>query len=149
MNPNILVTGGTGLLGTHMLRELLKSGYTHITATYTQDGSNIPADLRESIQWKKLVLPDVQDCYGVIAGQDWVIHAAGLVSYERSDRYRLLEVNQHGTEQLIKASLENGVQHFIYVGSIGALAAAERPRPSTSRVSAGSITPSSHSRAVA
>ena len=35
------------------------------------------------------------------------------------------------------------------VGSIGALAAAERPRPSTSLVSAGSITPSSQSRAVA
>jgi hypothetical protein len=35
------------------------------------------------------------------------------------------------------------------VGSIGALAAADNPRPSTSRVSAGSITPSSHSRAVA
>ena len=36
-----------------------------------------------------------------------------------------------------------------FVGSIGALAAAERPRPSTSLVSAGSITPSSHKRAVA
>ena len=36
-----------------------------------------------------------------------------------------------------------------FVGSIGAFAAADSPRPSTSRVSAGSITPSSHSRAVA
>ena len=36
-----------------------------------------------------------------------------------------------------------------FVGSIGALADADNPRPSTSRVSAGSITPSSHSRAVA
>ena len=35
------------------------------------------------------------------------------------------------------------------VGSIGALVAVERPRPTTRRVSAGSITPSSHSRAVA
>lgn len=36
-----------------------------------------------------------------------------------------------------------------FVGSIGAFADADSPRPSTSRVSAGSITPSSHSRAVA
>ncbi len=36
-----------------------------------------------------------------------------------------------------------------FVGSIGAFADADNPRPSTSRVSAGSITPSSHSRAVA
>ena len=35
------------------------------------------------------------------------------------------------------------------VGSIGALSAAESPNPSTIRVSAGSITPSSHSRALA
>ncbi len=36
-----------------------------------------------------------------------------------------------------------------FVGSIGALAAAARPSPSTMRVWAGSITPSSHSRAEA
>ena len=36
-----------------------------------------------------------------------------------------------------------------FVGSIGAFDAADSPSPSTSRVSAGSITPSSHSRAVA
>ena len=60
-----------------------------------------------------------------------------------------------GDQQRAKSPVQFGaIHHHILnrpnrVGSIGALAAAERPRPSTSLVSAGSITPSSQSRAVA
>ena len=59
--------------------------------------------------------------------------------------------DQEGPETPVKLGAIHG--HILNrpkrVGSIGALAAADNPRPSTSLVSAGSITPSSHSRAVA
>ena len=59
-----------------------------------------------------------------------------------------------GDQQCAKTSIQCRRHHHILnrpkrVGSIGALADAERPKPSTSLVSAGSITPSSHIRAVA
>ncbi len=60
-----------------------------------------------------------------------------------------------GDQEGVKSPVGRGTNHHHilnrpnFVGSIGALAAAESPRPSTSLVSAGSITPSSQSRAVA
>ena len=60
-----------------------------------------------------------------------------------------------GDQEGMKPPVQSGVVHHHIlnrpkrVGSIGAFAAAESPSPSTSLVSAGSITPSSHSRAVA
>ncbi|HJW27746.1 MAG TPA: NAD-dependent epimerase/dehydratase family protein, partial [Saprospiraceae bacterium] len=81
MNPNILVTGGSGLLGSYMLRWLREKGYTRLTATYQHDQQNIPVDLRDGITWKSLILPDLTASFEIVEGHDWVIHAGGYISY--------------------------------------------------------------------
>ncbi|MDQ3016795.1 MAG: NAD-dependent epimerase/dehydratase family protein [Bacteroidota bacterium] len=121
MIPRILVTGGSGLLGSHLLRWFLQNGYSNLTATYQHDEKVIPSDLREGIVWKKLRLPDIADAFEVIQDQDWVIHSAGLVSYFKEDKFKLLDVNQKGTEHIVNACLAHDVKHLVYIGSIGAL----------------------------
>ncbi len=121
MNTRILVTGGSGLLGSYLLRYFLQHGYTNLTGTYQQDEKVIPPDLREGITWKKLRLPDIPDANDAICDQDWVIHSAGLVSYFKEDKFRLLEVNQKGTEHIVNACIAHDVKHLVYIGSIGAL----------------------------
>jgi nucleoside-diphosphate-sugar epimerase len=121
MNPRILVTGGTGLLGSYMLRWFRQHGYTNLTATYQNGSKSPPADLQQGIEWKKLVLPDIQDAYEIINGQDWVIHSAAYITYNKSDKAKLLAINQEGTKHIVNACLEHQVKHLIYVGSIGAL----------------------------
>lgn len=121
MTPRILVTGGTGLLGSYLLRWFKKNGYIHLTGTFQNPNAVIPADLQEGIEWRRLRLPDVQDAFDVIAGKEWVIHSAGLISYLKEDKYRMLEVNQQGTEHIVNACLAHEVNHLIYIGSIGAI----------------------------
>ena len=121
MNPNILVTGGSGLAGSYLLRWFRHLGYTRLSATYQNKNDLLPSDLREGIEWKKLVLPDAQDAYEMISGHDWVIHTAALISYNKSDKKRLLSVNQDGTRQIVNACLEHDVKHLVYLSSIGAL----------------------------
>lgn len=121
MGPKILVTGGTGLLGSYLLRMFRQSGYDQLTATFQQSANSIPQDLKEGIEWKQLKLPDVLDTYDILEGKDWVIHSAGLISYNKSDKDRLLAINQEGTRHIVNACLENKVKHLIYISSIGAL----------------------------
>jgi len=61
MTPKILVTGGTGLLGSYLLRHFMHLGYHDLTATYQGNGQIIPTDLKEGIEWRPLKLPDILD----------------------------------------------------------------------------------------
>lgn len=121
MNQRILVTGGTGLLGSYLLRWFKKQGYSNLTGTFQNPKAVIPEDLQQGVVWKRLRLPDIPDAFDVIANQDWVIHSAGLVSYFKEDKYKLLEVNQQGTEHIVNACIAHDIQHLVYIGSISAL----------------------------
>ncbi len=121
MNSRILVTGGTGLLGAYLLRWLRHQGYAHLTATHQHPTTPVPEDLREGVIWRTLILPDAQAAYDVVREHDWVIHAAGLISYDPGDKHRLLDINRQGTAHIVNACMEHGVKHLVYVGSIGAL----------------------------
>ncbi len=121
MSKKILITGGSGLLGSYLIRWFLQQGYTQITSTYSTNPDAIAPDLREVVEWKKLILPDKMAAFDVVHGHEWVIHAAAKVSYLAGDKYRLLEINKTGTEHIVNACLAQDVSHLIYVGSIGAL----------------------------
>ena len=121
MNEKILITGGSGLLGSYLVRWFLQKGYSNITATYHHSKESIPIDVRGGVTWLPLALPDKQACTEITEGQDWVIHAAGYVSYTPADKYKLLDINQTGTELMVNACIDQKVSHFVYVGSIGAL----------------------------
>jgi len=122
MHPEILVTGGSGMVGTYLIRWLLDHGFDRITATYQgDDPAGIPEWSRSRVTWQSMRLPDLERVNTLVQGKTWVIHAAALVSYLRRDRYRLLKINRLGTEQLVNASLHHGVSHFIYIGSIASL----------------------------
>jgi hypothetical protein len=69
--------GGSGLLGSYLLRMFRQSGYDQLTATFQNNAISIPHDLKEGIEWKPLKLPDAQDTFDIVQGKDWVIHSAG------------------------------------------------------------------------
>lgn len=121
MNERILVTGGSGMLGAYILRKLLASGYTHITSTYYQHKDHIPVDLRDRIDWQPLAMPDIAATHDLVHGHDWVIHNAGLISYRKGDKEKLLDINQTGTQQIVNACLASSVSHLVYIGSIASL----------------------------
>jgi dihydroflavonol-4-reductase len=121
MNQKILITGGSGLLGSYLIRWFRQKGYSGITSTYHDSFASVPDDIKEGIRWLPLSLPDKQACNTITEGMDWVIHAAGKISYRPADKYSLLEINKTGTEHLVNACLQHQVSHFVYISSIAAL----------------------------
>jgi dihydroflavonol-4-reductase len=132
----ILVTGGTGLLGSHLLHDLVKSG-KKVRAIRRRTGreslvkrvfsyySEHPDDLFSQIEWVDADLLDFGRIEDAFEGIDEVYHAGAVVSFYPKDHKAMLKVNIEGTANLVNLSLEKGVKKFCYVSSVATLGRAE------------------------
>ncbi len=114
----MLVTGGAGFIGSHLVRELVSLGYEVRVLDNLSRGSleNLGGALSEV----ELVLGDVRDpevTTRAASGVDAVVHLAALVDVEGSIRFPELytEVNLVGTLNLVKASRR--VDSFVFSSS--------------------------------
>jgi nucleoside-diphosphate-sugar epimerase len=129
----ILVTGATGLLGSHLLVELSKTNQS-IRALYRRSEGikkveqlfqfYFPASFSEklaSIEWFSCDIEDVCAVEDAMENISVVYHCAALVSFRRRDYGKMVRVNRRGTENLVNLSLEKKVSHFCYVSSTAAV----------------------------
>jgi nucleoside-diphosphate-sugar epimerase len=133
----ILVTGGTGLVGTHLLYELAKSGRK--IRVLNRAGSNVanlhkvfsyytsdPDLLLRNIEFFNADLLDVYSLLDAMEGVSDVYHCAAMVSFEKKNLEEMMRINVEGTTNMVNAALEKGVRKFCHVSSIAALGRAER-----------------------
>ncbi|WP_028295291.1 NAD-dependent epimerase/dehydratase family protein [Olivibacter sitiensis] len=116
----ILVTGGTGFLGSTLIRQLLTSG-KKVRAT-KRPTSQIPADLSKhpQMEWVDAALNNYFELQDAFSGATQVYHCAAFVSLDPQDRQQLLETNVEGTAHVANLALENGVR-LLHVSSIAAI----------------------------
>lgn len=125
----ILVTGGTGFLGSVLIKHLVDAGHS-ITATKRQT-SEIPDFLKSSslIQW---VDADITDYFSLSeAFQDikQVYHCAAMISNQPSDANRLTHINIQGTSHIVNLCIEHRAR-LVHVSSIAAIGSNKYGNPS-------------------
>lgn len=128
----ILVTGGTGLVGSHLLFKLTDKGMK-VRATYRRTStidrvktifsyySKNHKDRFESIEWVEANLNDLAQLSDAFAGITHVYHCAALVSFDPSDYRQLRQTNIKGTANIVNLCVEHQVQKLCYVSSIASL----------------------------
>ncbi|MES2592328.1 MAG: NAD-dependent epimerase/dehydratase family protein [Bacteroidota bacterium] len=132
----ILVTGGTGLVGTHLLFDLCKSGKR--VRALKREGSNIANvkkvfsyytsdtdELLKNIEW---INADLLDVYSLAAAMDDVseiYHCAAMVSFEPQHEREMMMINVEGTTNMVNAALEKGVKKFCHISSIATITRSE------------------------
>jgi len=114
----VLVTGGAGFIGSHLVRELVFRGYEVRVLDNLSRGSL--QNIRDILSSVELVVRDIRDYEAVekaVSGMDAVVHLAALTDVEESLREPNLyaEVNVVGTLNLARASRK--VDSFIYASS--------------------------------
>ncbi len=115
---NILITGITGLFGSHLAREFSQLGQIH--GLKREDSAlGLIGDLE--IQWHIGELSNMESLLESLQGIDLVIHSAGMVSFSSKDKEKLYEVNTIGTANLVNAMLSAGVKKLVHVSSVAAI----------------------------
>jgi len=110
----VLVTGGTGFIGTELVKQLHKKGYD-ITIL---DRKDKPSEL-EHVKYIKGDLDNPAKCVFACAGQDYVIHLAAKAripeSFINPDEY--FDSNVVGTRNILTAASAIGVRKFVFASS--------------------------------
>lgn len=129
----ILVTGGTGLLGSHLLFELCKQGF-RVRALYRNESkikTVLPLfkhyspeqaeQLFQQIEWVKGDIDDIFSLEDALEGIDKVYHCAALVSFDAADRAELIRINEKGTANVVNACLDANISKLCHVSSTAAI----------------------------
>jgi dihydroflavonol-4-reductase len=135
MNCKVLVTGGTGLVGAHLLYKLIQQNFEvralkrpgsdfkavkDVFGFYESDEQEIER-LFNHIEWTDGDLTDYYSLTDALEGIEKVYHAAAYVSFSSRKKEDIFSVNQQGTANLMDACIEKKVSKLCHVSSIGAL----------------------------
>lgn len=116
----IFVTGGTGLIGSFLIRKLLADGAS-LKVLYRQEIPLIFGEEPRQIEWIKGDILDTALLRQIIPHVDQVYHCAGLVSYAPQDAALLKEINVTGTANIVDACLEKPGIKLCHVSSVAAI----------------------------
>ena len=118
----ILVTGGAGFIGSHLVDRLMEEGYEVVVLDNFSAGKveNIQCHLdSQSFHLVKGDIRNLEDVRKALEDVDVVFHLAAIVSVDFSVKNPLLvnEVNVGGTLNVLRESLKAGVRRFVYASS--------------------------------
>ncbi|WP_027394860.1 NAD-dependent epimerase/dehydratase family protein [Aquimarina latercula] len=137
----ILVTGATGLVGTHLLIKLVEEKQ-HVRALYRtidkkEYAKNIfaqcckPEDknIFDTIDWVQGDLNDIPNLTNAFDGITHVYHCAAMISFNPSHYKKLRKTNIQGTANVVNLSLIHNIQKLCYVSSIATISENNLQKP--------------------
>ena len=126
----IFLTGGTGLVGAHILLKLTESGQkvkalkrkrSSLTVIKNIFSHYKKTDLLKSIEWIEGDLLDLFSLQEGIKGCNTVIHCAAIVSFNPKDFKKMMKINVEGTANIVNICLDNNIDKLAYISSIATL----------------------------
>ncbi len=119
----ILVTGGTGFLGSYIIKELIQKNYSvrAIKRNTSKLPFYIPAGVFEKVEWLEGDILDTISLEEAMENVDAVIHSAAIISFDRRDKKKMNHVNIQGTANVVNTALEKRISRFVHVSSVAAL----------------------------
>lgn len=120
----VLVTGGTGFIGAHLVRQLVAMGRdVQVLARESSDRSLLSG---EPVSWVYGDLGDFESLQRAVESCEVVFHCAADYRLWTRDPSVLYEVNVEGSRRLFQACRIEGVERIVYTSSVAALAV---PKP--------------------
>ena len=126
----ILVTGASGLVGSHLVLHLIESG-AQVSAIYRNQNAIQKTkelfimynkeDLFAKINWISGDINDIPALEVAFENIEYVYHCAAKISFDPRDEEKLRKINIEGTANIVNFCLAKNVKKLCFVSSIAAL----------------------------
>lgn len=127
----VLVTGGTGFIGSHSVAALREAG--HSVRMLVPDGKRVPAALEPlgvelaSIDVATGDVTDAEVVHDALEGCDAVLHAASVYSFDGRDYATMRRLSVKGTDVVLCEAATEGIDPIVHVSSLSALVPTQQP----------------------
>jgi dihydroflavonol-4-reductase len=126
----VLITGASGLVGSHVAIYLLENG-ENVRAIFRDSKSkektksifnlHNKSHLYSKIDWIQGDILDIPSLELAFENIDYVYHCAAMISFDPKDEEKLRKTNIEGTANIVNFCLSKNVKKLCYVSSIAAL----------------------------
>ena len=114
----ILITGATGLVGSHLLKELNKST-NQIIALYNKTKPSL--EIENLATWKQVDILDMTALEVAMQNIKQVYHCAAMVSFNPKEKALLHQLNIDGTTNVVNACINANIEKLVHVSSVAAI----------------------------
>ncbi|WP_254547470.1 NAD-dependent epimerase/dehydratase family protein [Halomarina pelagica] len=116
MPDRALVTGATGFLGSHLCAALAEGDW-EVTGT-RRPTSDVSALDDVDVSWATMDVLDPDAVSAAVEGHDYVFHLAGI-GLQAGDAETVERVNRDGTDHVLDAAREHGVERVLFTSTAG------------------------------
>jgi nucleoside-diphosphate-sugar epimerase len=128
---NILVTGGSGLVGSHLIQLLIQQG-KKVKALYR---TIIPSfENSNKAEWVQGDILDILSIEEALKNVHQVYHCAAVVSFNPNEKAALYATNIEGTANVVNACLNAAIEKLVYVSSVSAIGRIREDQPVTEKM---------------
>ena len=114
----IVVTGASGLVGSHVVQELAKQQQP-ILALYH---STLPSkELQALATWRQVDILNISELEEILINAKQVYHCAAIVSFNPKERRLMHQLNIEGTKNVVNACISCEIEKLVHVSSVAAL----------------------------
>jgi nucleoside-diphosphate-sugar epimerase len=124
----ILLTGGTGLVGSQLLFDLASSGKKVRAIRRKESQMNVVDRLfsafpafKENIEWFESDVLDQFSLEEAMEGIDTIYHGAAFISFYPSERNKMMKINVEGVANMVNGALKKDVKRFCHISSTASL----------------------------
>lgn len=121
VNKKVIVTGGAGFIGSHLVTQLVKDGNEVIVIDTLLRGNKIPSEIFNKIEFHKADVKDSEYLEKLGSGVDYIFHLAAILGVDivADNPVETMETEVEGMLSVANCAITNNIGKIIYASTSG------------------------------